>query len=136
MLTKKSPALKDETKAPAKASKKSQSSLFDETAPESTAANNASSNTAPLANTSTTSRIIIKFDVGFHNHLTIRGKGANLSWTKGIPLKNKGADEWVWETDAPFSSLEYKVLINDHHYENGDNHILKQGQTVHYTPSF
>lgn len=92
--------------------------------------------TPPFAKTSTTSCVIIKFDVGFHNHLTIRGKGANLTWSKGIPLKNKGVDEWVWETDAHFGSLEYKVLVNDHLYEKGDNHTLKQGQTAHYTPTF
>jgi hypothetical protein len=140
MLTNKSPETsKDapkEPKATPKTTRKSQATLFDETAVASPAAEIATGRKAPLANTSATSRVIIKYDVGFQNHLTIRGKGANLSWTKGIPLKNKGSDEWVWETDAAFSSLEYKVLINDYHYEEGENHLLKQGQTVHYTPRF
>lgn len=81
-------------------------------------------------------RIIIKYDVGFNNSLTLRGKGANLSWEKGIPLKNIKADEWVWETDTPFTSCEFKVLINDKHYEVGNNHTLICGARIQYTPKF
>src|SRR4051794_40705456 len=33
-------------------------------------------------------RVTIKYDAGFPNQLYIRGKGANLSWDKGQPLKN------------------------------------------------
>lgn len=83
-----------------------------------------------------TSKVIIKYNVGFGNHLTIRGKGANLSWIKGISLKNIGEDEWEWGTDAKFSRLEFKILVNDHHFETGDNHLLEEGQTVTYTPIF
>ncbi len=81
-------------------------------------------------------RITIKYDVGFHNSLYIRGKGANLSWDRGIPLKNIGRDEWVWETDAPFTQCEFKTLINDQHYEQGENHFLTYGTSIQYTPFF
>lgn len=81
-------------------------------------------------------RVIVKFDTGFSNQLYIRGKGANLSWDKGIPLKNVKADEWVWETDAPFTTCEFKVLINDKYYETGENHPLHAGANVLYTPRF
>ncbi|MEI8364903.1 MAG: hypothetical protein WCF65_00655 [Parachlamydiaceae bacterium] len=83
-----------------------------------------------------TTQIVIKYDVGFNNHLFLRGKGANLSWEKGIPLKNVKRDEWTWETSTPFSSCEFKVLINDIHYETGENHKLNCGASVHYTPKF
>lgn len=85
---------------------------------------------------STKSRIIIKFDVGFSNILYLRGKGANLNWDQGIPLKNIKADEWIWETETPFTNCEFKVLINDKQYEIGENHLLKPGATVSYTPNF
>lgn len=83
-----------------------------------------------------TTRIVVKFDVGFSNSVYLRGKGANLSWDKGILLKNQKADEWTWETDVPFTSCEFKVLINDRDFEVGDNHPLNCGATVQYTPKF
>lgn len=81
-------------------------------------------------------RITVKYDVGFSNQLYIRGKGANLSWDKGQPLKNVKPDEWVWETDAHFTNCEFKILINDRVYENGDNHHLNTGSNLLYTPHF
>lgn len=80
--------------------------------------------------------ITIKYDVGFPNQLTIRGKGANLNWDKGQPLKNVRNDEWIWETETPFSHCEFKVLINDRQFETGENHHLTQGASVIYTPHF
>lgn len=84
----------------------------------------------------TKTRVTVKYDVGFGNTLTLRGQGANLSWDKGIPMKNIKADEWVWETDTPFATAEFKVLINDKTYETGRNHLLHSGTMVQYTPRF
>lgn len=81
-------------------------------------------------------KVTIKYDVGFQNQLYIRGKGANLTWDKGIPLKNVKSDEWVWETDTNFSTCEFKVLLNDKQYEQGDNHYLTFGSAIVYTPRF
>lgn len=81
-------------------------------------------------------RVTIKFDVGFPNQLYIRGKGANLSWDKGQPLLNIKADEWLWETEAPFTQCEFKILINDRVYENGENHQIHSGSSIVYTPHF
>jgi hypothetical protein len=58
-------------------------------------------------------RLLIKFDCGFNNWITIRGEGAGLSWQTGTALKNISPDEWVFETDVPFANCEFKVLIND-----------------------
>lgn len=81
-------------------------------------------------------RIVVKYDVGFNNTLSIRGNGAGLSWDRGAPLKNIGPDEWVWETNAPFTDCEFKVLINDQNYECGENHHLSPSSKFQYTPSF
>lgn len=81
-------------------------------------------------------RITLNYDVGFSNTLYVRGQGANLSWEKGIMLKNIKADEWVWETNVPFTSCEFKVLINDSIYETGQNHTLTCGASIRYTPKF
>lgn len=84
----------------------------------------------------TPGKVIIKYDVGFENKLFIRGKGAGLSWDKGMPLKNISADEWVWEPSQTFNECEFKVLINDQNYEGGENHHLSCGAAIQYTPSF
>ena len=81
-------------------------------------------------------KIIVKYDVGYANQLTIRGEGANLSWTKGQSLKNIKSDEWVWETTGSFQKCQFKILINDQHYELGDNHLLNAGTTIQYIPRF
>jgi len=81
-------------------------------------------------------RILVKYDVGFKNYLYIRGSGGGLSWTKGLPLKNTGRDEWIWDIQLPFTSCEFKILINDEHYEQGENHRISNGKTFQYTPRF
>lgn len=81
-------------------------------------------------------RVTVRYDVGFNNSISIRGKGANLSWDHGFSLKNTNADEWIWETETPFSTCEFKVLINDNQYEIGDNHSLSCGANIKYTPTF
>ncbi len=91
----------------------------------------------PVATTKRkTTRITVKFDAGFPNNLFIRGRGADLNWDKGIQLSNVRADEWVWETDRPFTTCEFKILINDELYEAGENHVLQCGSQMIYTPRF
>lgn len=81
-------------------------------------------------------RVVVHYDVGFNNSISIQGSGTNLSWEKGITLKNTRPDEWVWETDQVFDSCEFKVLINDSHYELGNNHTLNCHNCLEYTPIF
>lgn len=81
-------------------------------------------------------RIVVRYNVGFNNFLSIRGKGPGLSWDKGVHLKNVKHDEWLWETETPFNTCEFKVLINDSHYEIGENHPISCGASVQYTPQF
>ncbi|MBA3603571.1 MAG: hypothetical protein H0W50_08020 [Parachlamydiaceae bacterium] len=81
-------------------------------------------------------RITIHFDVGFPNALYLRGEGAELSWQKGLLLKNVKSDEWIWETTKPFTTCQFKILINDYEFEIGENHLLTCGASVHYTPKF
>ena len=83
-----------------------------------------------------TTRLRVKFDCGFPNNLTIRGKGGNLSWERGLPLKNVKPNEWIWETSDTFTTLEFKLLINDRTYERGENHVLKNGDDMLYSPIF
>jgi hypothetical protein len=81
-------------------------------------------------------RIVVRYNVGYDNHLFIRGNGPGLNWEHGVMLKNIGPDEWVWETTAHFKDCEFKVLINDQQFENGENHHIDDGGAVQYTPNF
>lgn len=81
-------------------------------------------------------RVKVHFNCGFNNNLYIRGQGANLSWEKGHLLKNVKADEWLWETTTPFTRGEFKILLNDKDYEQGENHIIRNGDNFEFTPHF
>ncbi len=85
----------------------------------------------------TKTRIIAHIDCGFTNNLYIRGEGiSSLSWDKGVLMKNIGPNEWVWECERPFSTMQFKVLINDKWYEQGNNHSIAFGQEMKFTPQF
>lgn len=83
-----------------------------------------------------TTSVIVKYDCGFNNHLTIRGEGAGLNWGHGTPLKNVGSDEWVFSVICNDPHFEFKVLINDQVYELGDNHKIKNGDKQIIHPKF
>jgi hypothetical protein len=82
-------------------------------------------------------KIIARFDCGFPNSLFIRGEGiSTLSWDKGAVMKNVSPNEWMWESDRPCSTMQFKVLINDNCFEQGENHTIAFGQAVEFTPKF
>lgn len=85
----------------------------------------------------TKTKIIARFDCGFPNSLFIRGEGiATLSWDKGAQMKNISPNEWLWESDRPCSTIQFKVLINDNCFEEGENHSIAFGQSVEFSPKF
>jgi hypothetical protein len=82
-------------------------------------------------------RIVAHYDCGFPNNLFIRGEGiSSLSWDKGSVMKNVAPNEWVWESDRPFSTAHFKILINDNHFEAGEDHTLAFGQEIDFSPLF
>lgn len=80
-------------------------------------------------------RITVIYDVGFGNQIYLRGEGAGLSWDRGILLENKGSDVWQWETSCP-DDIEFKVLINDSNWEQGENHNVSGGSQYDCHPQF
>ena len=80
--------------------------------------------------------LYITYDVGYGNTLYIRGRGADLTWEKGVPLINISHDQWCWETELSFETLEFKILINDSAFETCFNHTLTCGEQLTLTPSF
>lgn len=96
-----------------------------------------SQNGMSIKNGKCTTKIVVKFNCGFTNTLSIRGEGLkSLSWNKGCPMKNVKADEWCWETDENFKQAQFKVLINDKQYELGENHTIECGKSIIFAPKF
>jgi|GEM_PF-1645703 len=85
----------------------------------------------------TMTKITVKCNCGFGNNLYIRGQGVpGLTWEKGIVMKNLKADEWVWESDKPFTKGEIKVTLNDKQFEVGPNHIIECSKQLSFIPRF
>lgn len=75
-------------------------------------------------------------DVGFGNSLFIRGNGGGLSWEQGTPMDWVDGD-WVWSSaSVNGAGLEFKFLLNDEAWSEGENESLKAGETSISTPSF
>ena len=86
----------------------------------------------PISKTTIAARV----DVGFGNNLYIRGEGAGLSWDVGILMKNLAPYEWAWEAKNASKPIEYKLLINDELWANGENQFAMAGDTAITAPTF
>lgn len=81
-------------------------------------------------------RIIVKKDAGWGNSLYIRGNGAGLNWQNGVLLQCVDSDEWVWENKVAKGAVEFKILVNDQFWADGDNLIILAGETLTCSPTF
>jgi len=95
-------------------------------APKAAAASTGSSKTT----------VIAQVDVGWGNSLYIRGEGGGLSWEKGILMDCNGDNEWVWSTATASKGLEFKLLVNDELWCDGENLCVKAGGTSISQPTF
>ena len=80
--------------------------------------------------------IIARVDVGFGNHLYVRGEGAGLSWEKGTALENTSPYEWALKTTKNKSSVTCKFLINDEIWAEGENLTVAAGSESISSPTF
>jgi hypothetical protein len=81
-----------------------------------------------------TTQVVAQADVGFGNNLTIRGEGAGLKWNTGAAMEyNNGA--WSWQTTSK-DNFEFKVLLNDEVWQQGENLHAKAGTKVVFKPVF
>ena len=80
--------------------------------------------------------IIARVDVGFGNSLYVRGEGAGLSWEKGILLDNISPYEWAFKSTKASTPVEFKFLINDELWAEGENLTVAAGGTSISSPAF
>lgn len=80
--------------------------------------------------------IFAKVDVGFGNHLYLRGSGPGLSWDHGIAMDCVAADIWTASLKNVKEPVSFKLLINDSVWSSGNDYVVEPGQSVTITPSF
>lgn len=80
--------------------------------------------------------VIAQVDIGWGNSLYLRGEGGGLSWEKGILMDCKEGNEWIWSTTSATNGLEFKFLVNDEIWSQGDNLTVEPGGTSISAPSF
>lgn len=84
----------------------------------------------------TMTRIIARVDVGFGNQLYIRGENGGLDWERGILMENISPYEWSFTTHYPAKQIEFKFLINDELWSEGNNLKIVAGKESISSPTF
>lgn len=89
----------------------------------------------PVVTTAAPITIEAKIDVGFGNNLFVRGQGAGLSWERGLPLEN--VDSQTWRLTVPAKDkLQFKLLLNDSVWAQGEDVVAAPGKKVEVIPAF
>jgi hypothetical protein len=80
--------------------------------------------------------IFAKIDIGFGNHLYIRGEGQDLSWDHGIALDCVGTGLWTTTIKNAATPVVFKLLVNDLSWSTGADFVAEPGQSLTVHPSF
>lgn len=80
--------------------------------------------------------ISAQIDIGFGNHLTLRGEGPGLSWDKGLVMDNVGHSLWTASISKATKSVTFKVLVNDLTWSTGPDYVVEPGQSITVYPTF
>ncbi len=80
--------------------------------------------------------ISVKVDIGFGNHLYLRGEGPGLSWDRGLAMDCIGADMWATTIKGATAPVTFKILVNDLSWNAGNDYVVEPGQSVTVAPTF
>jgi len=80
--------------------------------------------------------VIAQADVGWGNHIYLRGEGGGLSWEKGVMMDCREGNEWVWSTNSAANGLTFKFLLNDEIWAEGEDLTVPAGGTSVSSPAF
>lgn len=80
--------------------------------------------------------ISVKVDIGFGNHLYLRGEGPGLSWDRGLAMDCIGADMWATTLKGATAPVTFKILVNDLSWNSGNDYVVEPGQSVTVAPTF
>jgi hypothetical protein len=80
--------------------------------------------------------ISAQIDIGFGNHLYVRGEGPGLSWDHGIAMDSVGSNLWTASVKGAQIPVLFKVLVNDLTWSTGADYVVEPGQSITITPTF
>ena len=80
--------------------------------------------------------ISAQIDIGFGNHLYLRGEGPGLNWDHGIAMDCTGANLWTASVKHATTLVTFKLLVNDVTWSTGNDFVVAPGQSITVTPSF
>lgn len=80
--------------------------------------------------------IVAAVDVGFGNHLTLRGEGPGLSWDVGLPLECVADDRWSISLPETSQPIVCKFLLNDSTWCAGEDYTVLPGSSAVLSPVF
>lgn len=83
-----------------------------------------------------TTTIVAAIDVGFGNHLVLRGEGPGLSWETGVPMECVGDDRWSITLPESAQPIVCKFLRNDVDWCTGEDYTILPGSSVVLSPKF
>lgn len=81
-------------------------------------------------------KVTAHVDTGFGNGLFIRGEGNGLSWERGQLMTCVGGATWIWSAGEAGEASEFKLLLNDQVWCQGENLKLAAGGQLEIWPSF
>lgn len=80
--------------------------------------------------------IFAKIDIGFGNHLFIRGEGPGMSWDHGVAMDCVGTGLWTTTIKNAPTPVVFKLLVNDLSWSTGPDFVAEPGQSLTIDPSF
>jgi hypothetical protein len=80
--------------------------------------------------------ITAQIDIGFGNHLYIRGEGPGLSWDHGLAMDCTGNTLWTSTVKNASAPVIFKVLVNDLTWNTGPDYVVEPGQSITVNPAF
>jgi hypothetical protein len=80
--------------------------------------------------------IFAKIDIGFGNHLYIRGEGPSMSWDHGAAMDCVGTGLWTTTIKNAAIPVVFKLLVNDLSWSTGPDFVAEPGQSLTIDPSF
>ena len=80
--------------------------------------------------------ISAKFDVGFGQHLYLRGAGPGLSWQQGLAMDCVSSDLWTIAIKNTAEPVIFKLLVNDVAWNQGHDFVTAPGQSITVVPAF
>ena len=80
--------------------------------------------------------ISAQINIGFGNHLTIRGSGPSLSWDDGVVMECSGPNLWTIALAKAAKPVTFKVLVNDLSWSTGADYVVAPGKSITIHPTF